>query len=57
MLTRLYGKHNISYNIVVNTNPVNKQANYQTDIYTYQNNHKHTNAVYFPIVDSTYKHE
>ena len=27
MLTRLYGKHNISYNIVVNTNTVNKQAN------------------------------
>ena len=30
MLTRLYGKHNISYNVVVNTNTVNKQANTYT---------------------------
>ena len=30
MLTRLYGKHNISYNKVVNTNTVNKQANTYT---------------------------
>ena len=37
MLTRLYGKHNIRYNIVVNTNTVNKQAN----TYTYTHTHIH----------------
>jgi len=30
MLTRLYGKQNITYNVVVNTNTVNKQANTYT---------------------------
>jgi len=35
MLTRLYGKYNISYNVVVNTNTVNKQANTYIHTRTY----------------------
>ena len=44
MLTRLYGKHKISYNIVVNTNTVNKQTNTYTRTHTCTRTHTHTNT-------------
>ena len=44
MLTRLYGKHNISYNVVVNTNTVNKQANAYTRTHTRTRTRTHTRA-------------
>ena len=42
MLTRLYSKHNISYNIVVDTNTVNKQANTYTRTHSRTDTHTHT---------------